>query len=191
MRVLDAGCGPGFYVAEFLDRGAAEVVGFDASPTMAELARQRVGSRARVECHDLARPIDWLADGSFDLAVMALVIHHLDDRVGALRELNRVLAPDGALVVSTHHPTNDWLRKGGSYFTVERLEEVWKGSWHVRFWRMPLSVVCDEFRAAGFLIERLVEPQPVLEAAGSHSADPTFGELQTTPGFIAFRLVKG
>jgi len=37
-RVLDAGCGPGIYAEELVARGA-EVVGFDASGRMVELAR--------------------------------------------------------------------------------------------------------------------------------------------------------
>lgn len=44
-RVLDAGCGPGLYAAALLAAGA-EVVGFDASPAMVDLARRRVGPRA-------------------------------------------------------------------------------------------------------------------------------------------------
>lgn len=80
--------------------------------------------------HDLADPLDWPDDDSFDAALMALVIHHLDDRVPTLREIHRVLRPDGHLVVSTHHPTHDWLRHGGSYFAVEPIEETW--SWGLR-----------------------------------------------------------
>jgi 2-polyprenyl-3-methyl-5-hydroxy-6-metoxy-1,4-benzoquinol methylase len=40
-RVLDAGCGPGIYAEELVARGA-EVVGFDASGRMVELARKRL-----------------------------------------------------------------------------------------------------------------------------------------------------
>ena len=120
LRVFDAGCGPGFFAEEFVRRGAREVVGVDASPTMVELARDRVKERATFRVHDLQSPLEWLEPASFDLAVMALVIHHLDDRVAALRALHRILRPDGALVVSTNHPTADWMRLGGSYFDVVR-----------------------------------------------------------------------
>ena len=88
---------------------------------------------------------------------MALVIHHLDDRVSALREVHRVLRPGGHVVVSTHHLTNDWLLNGGSYLTTEPIEEMWSRGWWVRYWRLPLTDVCDEFTQAGFVIERLVE----------------------------------
>ena len=41
-RVLDAACGPGFYAAELISRGAW-VTGFDNSPRMVEFSRQRAG----------------------------------------------------------------------------------------------------------------------------------------------------
>jgi SAM-dependent methyltransferase len=186
-RVLDAGCGPGLYAEELVERGA-EVVAFDQSPEMVALAKERLAGRAELSVHDLAAPLDWLTVGSFDLAVMALVIHHVDDRVGALREIHRVLKSDGALVVSTHHPTRDWLRGGGGYFEVKVVEETWSRGWQVRFWRQPLTETCAEFYEAGFVIERLVEPRPVAAMAEQYPED--YAKLEREPGFIMFRLVK-
>lgn len=186
-RVLDAGCGPGLYAEELLARGA-EVVAFDHSPKMVSLARNRLGDRAMVRVHDLADPLDWLEDESFDAGLLALVIHHLDDRVAALRELHRVLRPGARLVVSTHHPTADWLRLGGSYFTIEAIEETWSQGWSVRYWRLPLTATCAEFTNAGFLIERLVEPRPAQGMAERFPED--YEKLNREPGFINFRLVK-
>ena len=187
LRVLDAGCGPGFYAEELIGRGA-EVVAFDRSPAMVELAQARVGGGASIRVHDLAQPLDWLEDASFDAALMALVLHHVDDRVAALREIHRVLRPGGHLAISTHHPTADWLRLGGSYFDVEVVEETWSRGWTIRYWRMPLTVLCDDFVRAGFSIERLVEPRP---APGMAEVFPAhYEKLDREPGFINFRLIK-
>lgn len=186
-RVLDAGCGPGLYAEELVARGAT-VTGMDASPEMVRLARRRLGDRATFRRHDLEQPLGWLADGSFDVAVMALVIDHLTDRVAVLRELHRVLAPAGRLVVSTGHPTADWLYFGGSYFDVGPVEQTWRQGWTVRFWRMPLSARCDEFADAGFVIERLVEPKP--RPAMRDRSPKDHEKLMHQPGFIAFRLAK-
>lgn len=93
-RVLDAGCGPGFYVAEPLERGA-EVVACDVSPHMIELARAKVGSRADLRVHSLEEPFDWLETSSVDVAVSALVYHYINDRPGFLTEMHRVLRPGG------------------------------------------------------------------------------------------------
>lgn len=187
VRVLDAGCGPGIYAAELTARGA-EVVCFDQSREVVRLARNRLGDDVPVHHHDLRDPLDWLADDTFDLAVIALVLHYLDDAVPALRELHRVLRPRGRLVVSTTHPTFDWRIHGGSYFTEQIIEETWKRGWHVRYRRAPLERWCAEFTAAGFIIERLVEPQPVPAMADRHPDD--HAKLSAEPGFIAFRLAK-
>ena len=188
IRVLDAGCGAGLYAEELLARGA-DVVGFDQSPAMVGLARRRTGDRVDVRVHDLASPLSWLDYESFDAALMALVLHHLDERAAALGELHRVLRPGGRLVVSTHHPTADWLRLGGSYFTVEPIEEDWhRGEWHVRYWREPLEGTCALFADAGFMIERLIEPRPIPEMAERFPDD--YEKLMREPGFIAFRLRK-
>lgn len=187
-RVLDAACGPGLYAAELLDRGA-DVVAFDASPTMIDLAIDRVGSQADLRVHDLAAPLRWLEDATFDLIVVALAINYVDERVAALRELRRVLKTSGALVLSTTHPTSDWVRLGGSYFSVERVQESLRRAcdWPVRAWRRPLTAICDDFHAAGFLIERLLEPRPAAEMAKLYPEE--FEQLEGAPAFIAFRLV--
>ena len=187
-RVLDAACGPGLYAAELARRGA-EVVGFDHSPRMVEISRARV-SQGDFRVHDLADPIGWLPDRSVDLALCALAIEYVDDRVAALRELRRVLRPGAALVLSRQHPTGDWLRHRGNYFDLRVVEEIWLRSWHVRYWLAPLETTCTEFAEAGFLIERLVEPRPLPEAATVDR--DRYHRLATEPtGFIAFRLRPG
>lgn len=187
-RVLDAACGPGLYAEELVRRGA-EVVGFDQSPRMVELARERVPA-GEFFVHDLADEFEGLGEGlgegGFDLVLLALALHYLDDRVAALGRLRRCLSPTGALVLSTHHPTGDWLRQGGSYFTTRLIDETWSKGWHLRYWMAPLEVTCEQVHRAGFLIERLVEPRPVT---GETIDAEDFERLQREPGFLAMRLV--
>jgi SAM-dependent methyltransferase len=184
-RVLDAACGPGLYAAELVRRGA-QVVGFDHSPRMIEICRARV-AQGDFRVHDLGDPIGWLPDGCVDLVLCALAIEYVDDRVGALREMRRVLRPGGAVVLSRQHPTGDWLRHGGSYFKVRTIQETWSKGWSVRYWLAPLETTCEEIFAAGFVIERLLEPRPVPEAA---AIDPQEYQLlaREPRGFITFRL---
>jgi 2-polyprenyl-3-methyl-5-hydroxy-6-metoxy-1,4-benzoquinol methylase len=188
-RVLDAGCGPGIYSEELLARGA-DLVAVDGSAEMVQLARKRLGRRARVLHANLAEPLPFAAS-EFDLVVCALVIHHLDDREACLREFSRVLRPGGHVVLSTQHPTTDWLRKGGSYFEVKEEEDVWHrdgAAYPVRFWREPLMSLSAAIAAAGFLIERLVEPLPAPSMRDRWPED--WEKLQREPGFLVLRLVK-
>jgi SAM-dependent methyltransferase len=186
-RVLDVGCGSGLYAAELAQRGA-DVVGFDNSAKLVQHARRRAGSRADLRVHDVREPLDWLGDETVDRAVMALVLHHLDDPAPALREVHRVLKPEGRLVVSTVHPVADWRQLGGSYFTDEMIDDTWNAGWQVRFRRAPLTTWCAEFRDAGFLIERLVEPLPSESMKGPFP--DTYNKLTAEPFFIVFVLVK-
>lgn len=184
--VLDAACGPGLYAAELEARGAS-VIGFDVSPRMVELSRQRVPA-GTFRVHDLAEPLVWLPDGSVDLVLFALALEYVDDRVGALTELRRVLRPGGALVLSRLHPTGDWLRHGGNYFDARVVEEVWSRGWQVRYWLSPLEQTCAELREAGFLIERLIEPRPRPEAAAMNA--DAYRRLTSEPtGFLAIRSI--
>ena len=191
LRIVDIGCGPGVYLEALRERGAS-VVGVDGSAELLTRARARLGSDVELRHHDLESPLEMFADGTFDGAVSALVYHHLDNRVGLLGELRRVLRPGGWLVLSTSHPVSDWLQSGGSYFAVERTDVEFDrpgGAWTVPFWRMPLTVLIDEILSAGFVIERLVEPVPPADRA---VLDPRlYRRLTDEPAFIVVRARTG
>ena len=189
-RVLDACFGPGFHAAEMIARGAS-VAGFDMSSAMLELARRRLGPGVSLRRAALGErlPFD---DCSFDLVVCALAIHYAPDRRAAFAEFHRVLRIGGAVVLSTQHPTADWLRHGGSYFDVKLELETFRldgrGEWEMRFWREPLSALGDAATSAGFLIERIVEPRP--SATIRERWPGTYERLARQPDFLLLRLVK-
>jgi ubiquinone/menaquinone biosynthesis C-methylase UbiE len=185
-HVLDVGCGAGHYAEALLEHGAT-VVGLEGSHRLVKHARARVGSGAEIRHHDLEEQLTSLPDSTFDGAVMALVLHHVDARAQLLAELARVLRPGAWLVISTMHPTSDWARFGGSYYEVEKIERtVAGGLWTMRYWRMPLDAFLAEILAAGFMLEQLVEPRPVPELA---EVDPeAYEKLQTTPCFLAVKV---
>jgi SAM-dependent methyltransferase len=188
-RVLDAACGPGLYAESLLAAGA-EVVGFDASQTMVDLARQRLGQRAQIDLAQLGEPLPYPAE-AFDSSICALAIHYIADRPAAFAELYRVLRAGAALVVSTQHPTTDWLRKGGSYFDSVLETDTWHlptGDVQVRFWREPLSQLCAAATGAGFLINQLIEPRPTERMRELFPND--YDTLNREPGFLILRLLK-
>lgn len=100
-RVLDVGCGPGFFVTEIAEAVGAggSVVGVDLSPEMLAVAAKRADEHANVEfVESPAAPLP-LPDASFDRALSVQVLEYVDDVLGALRELRRVVRPGGRVVV--------------------------------------------------------------------------------------------
>jgi SAM-dependent methyltransferase len=98
-RVLDLGCAAGA-VTHFLSTFGCEVVGVDAEPLGIEKARSLFPA-LRFEVADVAAlPF---ADSSFDKAVAADLVEHLDDETltRMLAELRRVLVPGGTVSIYT------------------------------------------------------------------------------------------
>jgi SAM-dependent methyltransferase len=191
-RVLDAGCGSGWYAEQLLARGA-RVTAVDGSAAMAAYARARLGDRADVHVADLAQPLPF-RDGRFDVVLSALVLHYLRDWATPLAELHRVLAPDGTLVFSTHHPTTeaDRLEAAGQavdYAAVEPVEEDWTGVGRVHFYRRPLAAVIDALADAGFLVERFTEPRPTPAFAAARP--DAYARLLRRPAFVVVRARTG
>jgi arsenite methyltransferase len=97
-RVLDVGCGPGFYAADLLERvgPSGAVTGVDASAAMLALAAARAGRAELVEAPATALPFD---DGAFDAAISVQVLEYVEDVDRALGELRRVVRPGGRVVL--------------------------------------------------------------------------------------------
>lgn len=102
-RILDAGCGSGLGLELIAEAFApSRLVGFDLMPEQIERARTReVAARAELAVGDITA-IDH-PDGSFDAVFVFGILHHVPAWRQALRELARVLAPGGALLVEEIH----------------------------------------------------------------------------------------
>lgn len=95
LRWLDVGCGTGVFTEQVIQGCApAAMVGIDPSAEQLAFAEKRAGlttAEFRVgDAQDLP-----FAENSFDMAVMALVIHFVPDPAKAVTEMARVLRPGG------------------------------------------------------------------------------------------------
>ena len=99
-RLIDIGTGTG-RVLELLAGKVREGMGIDASRAMLALARARLAqggmSHCAVRLADMYRLP--LPDGSYDTAVLQMVLHYAEDPAGAVAEAARVLRPGGRLIV--------------------------------------------------------------------------------------------
>lgn len=97
-RVLDVGCGEGWFAAALTGAGA-EVVALDAAAEAVRRALARhPGLDARVVEPEAELPIE---DASFDVVWSGETIEHVADTAGWLSELRRVLRSGGRLLLST------------------------------------------------------------------------------------------
>jgi ubiquinone/menaquinone biosynthesis C-methylase UbiE len=103
-RILDAGCGFGataLVLAQAFPQ--SEVVGIDLSEPLLELASRAaqaagLGERVTFEKADVQQ-IPY-GDDSFDTVINLQMLHIVEDPLATLNEMERVLAPDGALLMA-------------------------------------------------------------------------------------------
>lgn len=188
-RLLDAGCGGGWYAEQLLKKGA-DVDAVDGSAAMVEHARTRLADkvtddpkgRLTIRHADLAEPLPFDGD-RFDGVVSPLVLHYIADWRPTLREFARVLKPGGWLLFSTHHPAAEMVRLApNDYFRVEHVVETWPWLGEVEFYRRPLTEISWSLSDAGFVIERLVEPVPTDEFR--RLKPETYVDLMRQPEFL-------
>ena len=161
-RILDAGCGSGPLSAALSAKGAI-MTGFDSSPAMLDLARQRLGAAADLYVADLGKPLPF-ADGSFDDVVSSLVLHYLEDWSAPLAELRRVLKPGGRLILSVNHPTVTVVTQPAEdYFALRQYSEDYEFNGNpaiLTFWHQPLHAMINAFISAGYRVAAVSEPEP-------------------------------
>ncbi len=105
-RLADIGCGPGAYYDAISRTDAApdlSVLGIDRSPAMLAEAVQR-GVQAGISLSTLQADAQFLplADDCCRRVMANHILYHVPDRVAALQEMARVLAPGGRIVLVTN-----------------------------------------------------------------------------------------
>ncbi|RUX26227.1 class I SAM-dependent methyltransferase [Mesorhizobium sp. M7A.F.Ca.US.011.01.1.1] len=103
LRVVDLGCGFGWFCRWAREHGAAQVLGLDLSEKM--LARARAAhpdAGIDYETADLDRLS--LPEASFDLVYSSLALHYVEDVSHLFGTVHQALAPGGHFVFSTEHP---------------------------------------------------------------------------------------
>jgi malonyl-CoA O-methyltransferase len=160
--IADVGCGTGRHAIRMAKAGA-RVTALDFSERMLEKAHQKPGSEdVRFVEHDLARPLP-LDTGEFDVVTCCLVVDHIADLDGFLRELGRICNADGFILISVMHPAM-MLRGVQARFTDPATGQVTRPD------SQPHQV-CDYVMAAvraGLLIDHMSE-HPVDDALAETS----------------------
>ena len=102
-RVLDLGCGFGWFCRWARRQGAAHVQGIDVSEKMLARAVAATPDRAIIYTRtDMERAE--LAPEAFDLVYSSLALHYVENLDRLISIVHRSLAPGGSLVFSVEHP---------------------------------------------------------------------------------------
>ena len=146
-KILDVGCGPGFYCAELLAEvgPSGHVVGIDSSAAMLALAARRCAGHDNLqllEAEAVGLPVE---DASFDAVLSVQVQEYVGDVRAGLAELHRALRPGGRALVWDV----DWatLSVGGEPDLTARVLRAWDE--HLAHPSLPRALA-PLLRSAGF-----------------------------------------
>jgi SAM-dependent methyltransferase len=162
-RLLDVACGPGLVVCAFAPH-VREAIGIDMTPAMLGRARKLAADKgvANVAWRQgdvYSLPYD---DGSFTIVTTRFSCHHFLDPAAVLREMVRICAPEGRIIVVDDYASEDPAKAA----TFNRLEKL----------RDPSHSRCLS----------LTELKGLFAAVGLPDPDATFYELRgDVPGLLA------
>jgi ubiquinone/menaquinone biosynthesis C-methylase UbiE len=147
--LLDVACGPGIVVCAFAPY-VREAIGIDLTPAMLDRARELAAAKRafNVVWHQgdvYALPY---SAGSFAIVVTRFSFHHLLDPQAVLREMVRVCAPGGRIVVVDVHASEE-PAKAAEFNRLERLRDPS----HAR--SLSLSELNGLFRLVGLPVPQL------------------------------------
>lgn len=198
LHVLDCGCGEGRFSRMLAKRGAAYVLGLDLNATMIQAAKALAIGPDEYDVADVQN-MNFLAGGSFDLAVSYLNQCDLPDFEANAREVYRVLKQGGRFVIANLHPvrsaTGKWHRSPEGeklhvavdhYFDEGPRHWTMMGSPLTNFHR-TLATYVNTFIEVGFILERLIEPSAAPEQLEKY---PDLDDELRVPNFIIYVLRK-
>jgi ubiquinone/menaquinone biosynthesis C-methylase UbiE len=105
-RILDVACGTGVVArlaaARVRDPGA--VAGLDVNPGMLAVARSATPNDANIDWYETSAEVMPLSDASFDVVLCQMGLQFIPDKLKALKEMRRVLAPGGRILLNLPGP---------------------------------------------------------------------------------------
>jgi ubiquinone/menaquinone biosynthesis C-methylase UbiE len=121
--VLDVACGGGIVVCAFAPY-VRRAIGIDVTPAMLDEAQRLAAEKGLANVQWRRGDVNSLPfeDGGFTIVVTRFSVHHFPDPAAVLREMARVCAPGGRLVVVDMYASED-PAKAAEFNRLERLRD--------------------------------------------------------------------
>jgi ubiquinone/menaquinone biosynthesis C-methylase UbiE len=134
MLVLDVGCGTGVHL-EHYQKAGCKVFGIDLSPSMLQIARDRLDKSAELHMGNASNMP--YPKNKFDLIIMSTVVHEMppDVRSAVIEESKRILKEDGRILLIDFHPGPIVPIKGWINKSIITLAEIAAGREHFKNYR--------------------------------------------------------
>ena len=175
-RVLDLGCGEGWFASVALAAGARSVVGVDPSDLMLRRAAETIADDRASFVRAFAEDADFDA-GSFDVVGSVLALHYVADFAHVVRGVARWLVGGGVFVMMVEHPVAtcqrhlDWIEEAGElvawpvrdYHDEGERTEHWWVDGVVKYHRTVATTV-NTLVDARLVLGKVIEPAPTPEA---------------------------
>ena len=114
-HVLDYGCGPGSYIVAIAELvgDSGKICALDIHPLAVRKVKDIASKKQLANVETILSDCQTgLPDNSLDVVLLYDIFHHFSDPNRILKELHRVLKPDGVLSVSDHHMKEDEIVSG-------------------------------------------------------------------------------
>jgi len=192
-KILDLGCGYGWFCRWACNKGAAEVLGIDVSEKM--LARARADTKDAAITYqraDMESPA--LPGEAFDLVYSSLALHYVEDLNQLMSQVYRSLVPGGSLVFSAEHPI--YTAPAEPKWSLDAAgHKIWPVDHYLdegprsTDWLAPgvikqhrtIATTINLLLRAGFAISHLEEWGPSEEQIRAH---PNFADERHRPPFL-------
>jgi SAM-dependent methyltransferase len=192
-KIVDLGCGFGWFCRWAREQGAAQVLGIDLSERMLAQARSMTSDSAIVYARRDIAEID-LPRCEFDLAYSSLALHYIEDIARLLAVVHRALVGGGRLVFSIEHPIYTAPTRPGwsideqgrktwpvdRYFSEGPRTTDWLAPGVVKYHR-TIGTTLDHVMRTGFTIAHVEEFCPT---EGQIAAKPALAEERERPMFL-------
>lgn len=197
-KVLEAGCGNGFFIDYLLKLNPKQIYGFDISPYFIDIVKKRYPN-CEFKIADIMKKLPY-SNNKFDCVVCYNVLMDIPKMSVAIKELKRVINKKGFIHIIIVHPLYNLfineikakkervIKRLTRYLLEESiLVDTLPGFNQFKVYRRPISMYINEFIKNQLIIDKMIEI-PISKKISR--LNKKYKERIGIPVFLYFKLKK-